>query len=429
MQYTFTHEPIGEGMELCVTRADGFRTACVTATFRLPLGDEAALFALLPGVLTHSCEKYPSMAALEKKLALLYGAEITDSVTKSGEDQVIAVGVSCIDDRFALDGEPIVASCAELLMELLFRPLLKDGAFDPDTVESEKRMLCERLDAEKSDKRLYAAGRCEQIMCADEAYGLNRLGTREAIRAVTPAALTEAYRTLLREAPVFFSVAGSGGADGLKALIADYTRGLSREIVTGDTVYVERAEDVTDVRETEPVKQGKLVLGFRAGMTGPGDNYSARRVMVDLFGGGVSSKLFRNVREKQSLCYYCSARLYRRKGIILVQSGIETSNEQVAREAILAELQAVRDGDFTDDDIAACVKSLEDGFRSVEDSPEALDLWFVSQRLIGENYTPEEFVRGFRAVTRDEIIAAARDVTLDTVFMLASSGEGGEQDA
>jgi predicted Zn-dependent peptidase len=177
-----------------------------------------------------------------------------------------------------------------------------------------------------------------------------------------------------------------------------------------------------------PVKQGKLVMGFRLGMTDADDNYAARRIMVDLFGGSPHSKLFTVVREKMSLCYYCSARMIRQKGIMFVQSGIETYNEEKAKDAILQQLEDIKNGKFTDDEVESSVKALEDSFKSVSDSPEALDSWFMSQCVSGDYRYPEEFIEEFKNVTREEIIKAASDVTLDTVFMLEGTLEGGEDD-
>ena len=428
MKYNFNKETVSKGTELCNITAEGFKSACVTISFVLPLSEKASLYALVPNVLTRSSAEYPDITSIENKLALLYGAELVADITKTGEHQVLKLGVSCIDDRFAFDGESITAECSKLLFELVFNPKLKNGVFCESEVESEKRLLCERLAAEVSDKRVYAKNRCEEIMFSEEAYGIHRLGSVEAINKITPETLYEAYREILSDAKITVCVSGKTDYDAVRKLVADYTGDLERNTVTNKTVFIETANDVKYTKETEPVKQGKLVMGFRMGMADANDKYAARRVMVDLFGGSPHSKLFTIVREKMSLCYYCSARMIRAKGVMFVQSGIESYNEEKAKNAILQQLEDIKNGDFKDSDVEASVKALEDSFKSVSDSPEALDSWFMSQCVSGEYKYPEEFIEEFKKVTREDIIKAAQDVTLDTVFMLEGTAEGGESD-
>lgn len=427
MEYSFRKENICDGVQLCTIRADGFKTACASVSFVMPLSDKASLYALIPSILIHSSKDYPQITDIEKKLAHLYGAEIAADVTKTGEHQVIKFEIACIDDRFALDGESISDECCQLLFDLIFKPKLVDGVFDSEVIESEKRLLCERLLAETTDKKLYAKRRCEEIMFADEIFGINRLGTLEAINAATPETVFDAYKEVIQSADITVCVSG-GKFSQIKALINKNLGALERSVIKSHTLYVEKACDISYVKEQQDVKQGKLVLGFRLGMTDVSDNYAARRVMVDLFGGSPSSKLFTVVREKMSLCYYCSARMLRHKGVMFVQCGIESSNEEKTKAAILAQLDAIKSGDFTDDDIKASVRALEDAFKSVSDSAESLESWFTSQIISNDFLYPEDFIKDFKNVTREDIIKAASEVTLDTVFMLEGTAQGGEDD-
>lgn len=427
LKYSFDVKTVGDGIEICTAKGQGFKTACISLNFTLPLGEKASLFALVPGILTRSTQKYPSVKLLERKSASLYGADIVADVSKTGENQVIKLAVSCIDDRFALENESITQEAAKLLFEIAFRPDFENGFFKKDEVESEKRLLLEQLGAEKSDKRIYAKNRCEEIMFADELYGINRLGNSESVSAIDEKSLTKAYFEMLSTSHITLSLSGGDLDTGkIEKLFFDYLPELEREKASLETLFVESAEDVTYIKETENIKQGKLVLGFRLGMQNAYDGYAARRVMTDLFGGSPHSKLFSVVREKMSLCYYCSARMYMRKGIMLVQSGIESQNEEKAREGILAQLEALKNGDFSQEELEASQKALEDAFKGVSDSPEALDAWFMTQSASGEYKFPEEYIEDFKAVTAEDVINAAKAVTLDTVFML--SGEGGEEE-
>lgn len=428
MKYNFSKENFSDGTEFCNITADGFKSACVTVNFVLPLNEKASLYALVPNVLMRSSARYPTLADIERKAALLYGAELVVDVSKTGDTQVLKLGISCIDDRFAFDGESITAECSELLFELIFNPKLENGAFCEAETESEKRLLWERLVAEDSDKRIYAKNRCEALMFEDEVYGIHRLGSVEAIKKITPAELYKAYREILETAKITVCVSGKTDYRSVKTLFEKYTANLTRNTADTVTVFGQRPQQVKYAKETEPVKQGKLVMGFRMGMSSPDDNYAARRVAVDLFGGSPHSKLFTIVREKMSLCYYCSARMVRTKGVMFVQSGIESYNEEKVEAAVLSQLEDVKNGNFDDSDIDSSVKALEDSFKSVSDSPEALDTWFMSQCVSGDYKYPEEFIDEFKKVSREDVINAARDITLDTVFMLEGSAEGGESD-
>ncbi len=423
MKYIFNKSVISDGVEFCSIKADGFKSACISVNFVLPLGEKASLYALVPNVLSRSSAVYPDLASIERKLANLYGADIVADVSKIGENQIIKMAVSCIDDRFALDNEVISAECSKLLFELIFNPKVKDGEFAFNEVESEKRLLTERLYAEQSDKRSYAKNKCEELMFSDEAYGIHRLGTVADIEKITPAMLYKAYCEMLKIAKIVVCISGNTDEKSVQNELDAYISTKERALCTSETLFVESAEDVQYKKEKEEVKQGKLVMGFRMGMKNADDKYAARRVMVDLFGGSPHSKLFTVVREKMSLCYYCSARMIRAKGVMFVQSGIESFNEEQAKNAILQQLDDIKNGSFTDEDIEASVKALEDGFKSVTDSPEALDSWFMSQCVSGAYKYPEDFIDGFKNVTREDIIKAAQDVTLDTVFMLEGTAK------
>lgn len=244
MKYNFNKEKISEGTEICNITADGFKSACVSVSFVLPLSEKASLFALVPNVLMRSSEKYSDVTEIEKKLALLYGAELVADVSKTGEHHVLRMAISCIDDRFAFDGESISAECSELLFELIFNPRLQDGAFDSTVVESEKRLLSERLLAEESDKRIYAKNRCEEIMFSDETYGIHRLGTKEGVNAITPETLYSAYKEMLETSKIVVCVSGKADYNAVKELASGHLSAINRNARIGETVFIERADEV-----------------------------------------------------------------------------------------------------------------------------------------------------------------------------------------
>ncbi len=424
MNFTFSRTDIAKGVDVCAVRVAGFKTASVSFTFAVNLSELNGVNALASKLLQRSSEDYADFLQISRRLAELYGASLSSSVTRIGEQQVIRIAVSFIGDRFALSQESIAAACSDLLLNLIFKPNIKNGAFPTDETESEKRLLCEQIDGEKNDKAVYARGRLEQVMCAGEPYALNKYGDKERIKTITPEKAAEGYRAFLKTALIRINFVGDMDfdrvLDTLKARISE----VERAPAPTSTTFIRAAGTPRYASEDDTVNQGKLVLGFRAGMDDADDRYYARRVFADLFGGSPHSKLFKNVREKMSLCYYCSAQLIAKKGIMLVQSGIETDNEEKAKTAILAQLQDMQNGNFSDEDLKASIDYLTDAFAGISDTPEGLDSWFSEQITASDIKMPEEYIENFKKVTRQNIIDAANGVTLDTVFMLRGVPDG-----
>ncbi|MDR1465217.1 MAG: insulinase family protein [Oscillospiraceae bacterium] len=425
---------IAPGVVFCPIRTDRFKTSSLSLQLALPLRRDpkrTSANALLPYLLHRSCAAYPTARALNSRLEELYGAHLSAQVTKVGETHWLSLAVTSIDDRFTLAdqsaaNESVAVGCASLLLEMLFHPVLeRDGCFPAQAVEQEKRLLLELRESDFSDKRAYALHRMEEIMFAREAFGQNRFGEAEAIASLTPAEVTQVWRDLLREAKMQFLLvaAGTEEAAAVEAALRNLLAGKERAPAALGSEFISDAGEEKYVREELPVEQGKLVLGFRTDMKDFRDRARAMWVMADLFGGGPYAKLFANVREKMSLCYYCAARLTRYKGILTVQCGIETDKEAAARNAILAQLEEIRQGGFTQEELDTAVCSLCDSLCSLADTPGELADWYAMSLLTGDYLPPEEVCAELRGVTKEDVVAAARGVKLDTVYMLAAKTE------
>ncbi|MBQ5823938.1 MAG: insulinase family protein, partial [Clostridia bacterium] len=423
-EYKFTHSSPINGLNfLSVDTQSNFKVAIVTASFALPLDKNAAANALLTGLLKLTCKKYQTITLMNRHLASLYGAIVVGGVSKDGESQIITLRATVLEDRFSLSDEKISSQVADLLLDMIFEPNFVDGKFCEADVEREKRLMIEQIESELNEKRYYALKRCTEIMCENEVYSTSRYGTVEDIKALDSETLVSAWRNMLSSAVVHIGVTGSMDADIIKDRFVQKFKDIDRsKLAELHTEFVASASEVKRVSEEMPVKQGKLVLGMRAGMVDVDDNYHAIKVMCDIFGGGVYSKLFNNVREKMSLCYYCSAGFNRSKGLIMVQSGIENENEQKAIDAILAQLDDIRNGNFTDEEFDASIKGLTNLAHSVSDTPEGIERWYEGQMLDSDIVTPEEYAKTLSTISREQVIAAAQAVTLDTVYMLVGTG-------
>ena len=415
---------ICDGVNFRSIRDTKFKTMRISAHLIVPMSRQtAAENALLPFLLSRASREYPDFTKLGQRLAELYGASLNADVQKLGDLQVLSLSVSGIADRYALEGEAISGELAKLLCSILFDPPLVDGLFPEDGFEQEKRQTMELIDSEYSDKRTYARQRCEAIMCADEPYGVNRYGGKEDIARVERPALTAAWKRLLDTAKIELMVLGDcDPAPVYEGFRAAFETLGSRKTADCTTKVVRSAEKVNTVTEKMDVAQGKLVMGFRTGTATPDEEVPATRLMAALFGGPPNSKLFLNVREKLSLCYYCSASYNSMKGIMLVQSGVEVKNMERAKEEILRQLDEVKQGNFDESEVEAAKMSLCNSYRTLSDSLGGLENWYLSQTFASHSQQPEEAAAQINAVTRQEIIDAANRVTLDTVYCLLGNG-------
>ena len=416
---------ICDGVNFRSIRDTKFKTMRISAHLIVPMSRQtAAENALLPFLLSRASREYPDFTKLGQRLAELYGASLNADVQKLGDLQVLSLSASGIADRYALEGEAISGELANLLCSILFDPPLVDGLFPEDGFEQEKRQTMELIDSEYSDKRTYARQRCEAIMCADEPYGVNRYGGKEDIARVERPALTAAWKRLLDTAKIELMVLGDcDPAPVYEGFRAAFETLGSRKTAYCMTKVVRSAEKVNTVTEKMDVAQGKLVMGFRTGTATPDEEVPATRLMAALFGGTPNSKLFLNVREKLSLCYYCSASYNSMKGIMLVQSGVEVKNMERAKEEILRQLDEVKQGNFDESEVEAAKMSLCNSYRTLSDSLGGLENWYLSQTFASHSQQPEEAAAQINAVTRQEIIDAANRVTLDTVYCLVGNGE------
>lgn len=418
-----TTQNIAEGIRFCSVKTDKFKTCRVNISLAMPLDKNASARAILPFMFSRRCAKYPDYTSLNRVLDELYGAAVSAGVLKRGEAQVISFSMSAIDDRFALDGDKVALECTKLLADMIFDPLTEGESFPEDIIEQEKRLLAEAIENEQNDKRRYAMLRCEQLMFADEAYGINRFGSVEDAKALTSDAVYAAWRDVLEKATVQITMVSSMDPQPIVDLIKEKFSEIERHPVEIKTQFVSGLPKPEYISESMPLKQGKLVMGFRTGMRSEDDMMPAMKVAVDIFGGGTYSKLFSVVREKMSLCYYCSAALFNSKGIVMVQSGIEDANEEKAKNEIINQLRLTAEGEFTDEDFSSSIKSLTDSILGNSDTPEEITAWYASQILRNELKAPETYAKEIANVDRAEVVRAAKTIMLDTIFMLKSSGE------
>lgn len=417
---------LSEGAEGLFIKNERFNTTSVSFNFYLPLSsDTAAEYALLPFMLTTCGEEYTDFSVLNYKLSRLYGARLDASAEKLGDYQLLRMRISVINDKYTFENESLLSRATDMLLSLIFKPKAENGIFCNDDLNREKRKAIEHIKGEISEKRIYAKNRLIEEMYRGKSYGVPKCGTVEDVEKITGESLYKAWENMLKKAYIRVQVVGASLPPRFFESISEKLEDIPRTEITNCklTEPTEASVKTNEIIERMAVKQGKLVMGFSADMYGDDDTSLPLMVMTDIFGGGPYSKLFSNVREKMSLCYYCSASAVRGKGLITVDSGVEAENADKAKNEILNQLNSVKNGDFTDFEYEASVKSLRDSLNSYNDSQVMLDTWYVLKACNNNVYSPEEISDKIANITREDIVNAAKGVKLHTVYMLLPKEE------
>jgi len=422
---------LGEDVFFTSIRDRKFKHNCISVNLLTPLEEETVTAnAILPYLLRRGSKNCPDFTELEKTLCELYGASLSADVGKIGERQILSCSIVGIDDRFALEGESVSAGCARLLGEILLQPNITDGAFPEEDLRLERQNLIDTIQADINDKRAYTINQCRALMNEGHRLAIPKYGWVEKAEAITAEMAAERYARLIDTARVEIIFVGCGSPDGAREESTRLFGALTRRPApfTPEPI-VETAASVREKTVELEIAQSKMALGFRTGKLADKAQTDAMKLMVFLYGGSPFSRLFVHVREEKSLCYYCAARFDQVTGTMLVDIGVERENQPRAKAAILEQLDAVAKGDFTDEELESARLSYGNSLRSVPDSLSGLESWYLAQILRDCSAAPEEEAADIAAVTREQVIAAARKVTLDTVYFLASKGGEKEEAA
>lgn len=440
------------GIYICTYDTDRFKTSKISVNMVLPLKEESGDQAILAYLLSKSCKAYPGYVEMNRRLAELYGATLVPSVVKLGENQVLRFKMTVLDNRFALEGEDLLIQGIDLLMKVVFEPLTEGTAFLEEEVEKEKRLFKERIRNRKDDKRKYAMLRAKEVMFSGETYAYSNLGSEEMVDSFTPEGLYKTWQKVVSEAGIYINVVGQVDEDKLEHIVLSYIGKIKRKSpVLFHTEVLEKPVNFKSVKEEQDIKQGKLVMGFRTGQHGvpvgcitdgfginstfeqmeliekSNKEEAIMRVMADLLGGGTYSRCFMNVREKLSLCYYCSAIYESRKGVLFVQSGVETADAKKASDAVKEQIALMAAGEVDEETLFKSFRSFKDSFKAVSDTPGEIEGWIFSQLGRAPFLTPDEMAKRLLSVTVSEVVEAAGKLQLDTEFLLAGKETDNEQ--
>ena len=401
-----------------------FKHGCVSLQLVRPMcREEAALNALLPAVLLRGCGSCPDLRDITLRLDDLYGASVGALVRRVGDYQTTGFYCNFMEDRFAFDGDAILAPMLEFVGSLLLEPILENGCFFADYVESEKKNLIATIESELNDKRAYSMSRLLRILCREDTFGVPRLGEAEAVAKITPEELYHHYRYILKTSPIEIFYVGSAEASQVAQLLMPLLKRLDRAMVplASQTPFhsCERKDEV----EIMDVAQGKLCMGFVTPITNCRKDFVAMQLLNVIYGSGMTSKLFVNVREKMSLCYSIGSGYYGTKGILVVSAGIDFDKEQLTREEVLRQLDICRNGGITEQELRAAKEALLSSLRSTLDSPGAIEGYYATAALSGLIFSHNEYMEAVEAVTIEDVVQCANTLELHTTYFL----KGGSQ--
>ena len=410
---------IAKGVKINFIHTPKFKTNYISINFISPLSKEKAhINALLPLVLMRGSENFSTQIDINRRLQYLYSGDIVARNSSFGEYQIFGFKANFLNKKFAKDVD-IEEETINLLCDLTFNPLVKNNAFDEEYTECEKTNLIDTIEAEINEKGRYAVKRLLSEMCKGEVFGISKLGEIEDVQGITAKSLYEEYKKALKEYPIEIYFVGDGDVEKITKRFEDVFENIERTPIDIPTAkLISDVGEVKEVVDIENVKQGKLVLGFRTGYKPEDNKYHLMQLFNDIYGASPTAKLFLNVREKMSLCYYCRSIISQRNGIMLVSSGIEAKNKEIAQRAIIEQLEMIKKGEISDEEFESAKKSLKNGYMQIYDSAEAMESWVFFRGLCGIVTTPLLECQKIDLATKEQVQELANKFKLDTVYLL-----------
>ncbi len=400
-----------------------FKQGCLSFQFVRPMDrQEAAMNALLPAVLLRGTTQYPDLQAITLRLDDLYGASVGTLVRRIGDYQTTGLYLSFMEDRYAMPGDAVLAPMLDLLRQLLFDSILENGGFAPVFVESEKKNLISTMESERNDKRAYCGSQLLKTMCRADSFGVPRLGEPEQVRAITPVGLYRHFQTLLRESRIELFYVGSLAPEALAGLVKTLFTGLDRCYVNLSPQTPFRDVGESQLTEAMEITQSKLCMGFVTPITNQCRQFAAMQLLNTVFGAGMTSKLFMNIREKLSLCYSIGSGYYGSKGIVTVSAGIDAEQEETVRREILAQLAACQRGEISPQELTAAREAVLAGLETVHDSPGAIEGYHATAALSGITMDLEEYRAAVRNTSVADVVAAAQTLRPHSSYFLKGVG-------
>lgn len=412
---------LGNGIRLHVLKTNKFKTTTLNLYMHNNLDSDASLNALLPAVLKSASNNFKTPIEISEYLENMYGAVFEADIVKKGEIQSILFYLQFISDKYAEGGSQLLKA-VDLLRDIILNPIVVENGFKPEYVNIEKDKLKELIKSRVNDKIQYAVERCIETVCKDEPFSIYKYGNEKDIDSINEKNLYEHYKKLIYGCPIDIFLAGDYSIDDVAPNIMEKFEITNRKPfelnspnISGDVL------DKKTVKEKMDINQGKLCLGYRTGVKSTSDSYPALSVYTSILGGGLHSKLFRNVREKEGLAYYTYSGIEKFKGLMIINSGIDANKYDKAIDVIEKQVIEMKNGSISDQEMDTSIKSLRNDFKSIKDNVPLMIEYYLGGLLYGRVFSPEEMIDLIQKVDIQQIIKLGQNINLDTIYFLSSN--------
>ena len=416
---------IKQGIKLHCIKTDKYKTdiSCVIITTPLKR-DTVTKNALIPFMLRRGSKKLPSQYLISKELENLYGASFNCGVDKMGDNVVLKFCIESISTEYALNSEDVLKENLEDLLDIVFNPVEKDGKLNEDFLDIEKQNLKTVIESKIDDKDVYAFDRCISEMYGENGYGLYKYGYIEDIDKISIEELSNYYNYLIQNSKIDIFVSGNIDENRITGLlkanenIKKLKPRIENYILNNEyTESKEIVEKVKEVTESMNVTQGKLVLGLD--IVSDIENLQAIAMVYNaILGDSANSMIFQNVREKAGLAYSAKSTLVKQKLNIFIRCGIQIENYEKAVEIIKLQLENIKKGEFSEDDIIDAKTYLISGLKNVYEEQDTEIVYYIGQEIAKTNLTFEEYLKKIEKVTKEDVINLANQINLNTIYFL-----------
>ena len=413
---------IKKGIKLHTIKTEKFKTNLIAIMLTTKLDREnVTKNALIPAVLRRGTKNLTTQEEINKKLEEMYGASLDCGLDKTGDNQVLKFYIETVNDEFLpQEAENMLKISLEKIFEFVFNPYLENGCFKKEYVEQEKENIKQIIDGKIDNKARYSLDRCIEEMYKDQPYGLYKYGYVEDMKDINEKNLYEYYQQLINKCKIDIFVSGiiDEETENIIKNNENIIKLKDREPQYNEPeIIAKKSEKVNDVQESMDVTQGKLIIGMDLDID---DDNLRFDVMIynSIFGGSANSKLFQNVREKASLAYTASSSYYRFKNNIFINCGIEIKNYEKALEIIKQQIEDMKKGDFTDEEVENAKKGIIASIKTIDDEQDTEITYFFGQELSKSKCNIEQYMQRISEVTKDKVVDVANKVSVNTVYFL-----------
>lgn len=423
----FQQFELASGVKLFVRPTEQFKTINISFKWKQPLTvEKASIRAVLANILQFSNEVYPTNSAFRKRLDDLYGTALYFDTTKKGSHHIFSLNAETVNDAY-LSNEKIVDEVFSLLHTVIFKPNLENGKFGESILKREKEQVIERIQSMYDDKTRYAQQRLLENIRPNNPASITSNGTVEAVKAITNEQLIDMHHDLLTKDDLSIYVVGDVNIQEIKEKMQSHFSFVDR------TEKIEKPVDIpsetTDkkfLHEIQDMKQGKLHIAYQTPITFFSEEFPVMQLTNGILGGFSHSKIFMNVREKESMAYYASSSYSSLYGLIFVLAGIDSNLQEKAVALIDEQLKAMQAGDISDLELNQTKSMLTNQLKEALDSARAQIEIYDQYKELNSSFTVEDWVGKWMNVTRKQIQKMA--LTIEKEFVYFLSGKAGAAD-